>query len=219
MFLSEDKKIMNMKKKYFIPGLAVLSVLAITAGTSSVMAASTSTNSLLDKFKIHQKGQELTDAQKTEMKAKMDAVKSALEAGDYTAWVAAETAINADSPELKNVTSDNFSSYVEKYKERETKMAEQKTKIDAVETALTNSDYNAWVTAQKALDTNSPLLTKVTSDNFNKYAQANNLRKQADSIMKDLGINGAGRGNMGGFGGPGGGHGGMGGERPADAQQ
>jgi len=212
---------MNMKKKYFIPGLAVLSVLAITAGTSSVMAAGTSTNSLLDKFKIHhnQKTQELTDAQKTEMKAKMEAVKSALESGNYTAWVTAETAINADSPELKTVTSDNFSAYVEKYKEREAKMTEQKTKIDAVETALANSDYTAWVTTQKALDANCPLLTKITSDNFSKYVEANNLRKQADSIMKDLGINGAGRGDMGGFGGPEGGHGGMRGEKPADAQQ
>lgn len=151
---------MNMKKKYFIPGLAVLSVLAITAGASSVMAASTTTNSLSNKFKIqhNQERQELTEAQKTEMK----------------------------------------------------------TKIEAVETALTNGDYSAWVTAQKALDENCPALTKITADNFSKYVEANNLRKQADSIMKDLGMNGGGKEGMSGFGM---GHGGPRGGEQVDAQQ
>lgn len=151
---------MSKKKKYFISGLAVLSVLAITAGASSVMAADTSANSLIDKFKIRhgQERQELTDDQKAEIKTKIEAVKSALEAGDYNAWVAAQKAINEDCP----------------------------------------------------------MLDKITSDNFSKYVEANNLRKQADNIMKDLGINDMGRGDMDGLGL---GNGGFGGHRGAGRGQ
>lgn len=81
--------------------------------------------------------------------------------------------------------------------------AEMKAKFDAVKTALESGDYNAWVTAQKAVDENCPLLSKITADNFSKYVEASKLRNQADSIMKDLGIDQPG---MGGFG-PGGHHG------------
>lgn len=71
------------------------------------------------------------------------------------------------------------------------------TKIAAVQAALTASDYNAWVAAEKAINANCPLLTKITANNFGKYVEASNLRAQADTIMKDLGISGPG---MGGFG-------------------
>lgn len=161
-----------MKKKLIISGLAVLSVLAITAAASSVLAADSSVDSSADsqstKVRMHRNMPELTDAQKAEMEAKM---------------------------------------------------AEQKTKMEAVETALTNGDYNAWILAQKAINENCPMLEKITADNFSKYVEANNLRKQADNIMKDLGI-GEGREGMGlgGFGGLNGGHGRMMGEKPVNAK-
>ena len=130
-----------MKKTYLISGIVALTVLVTSAGAiSTVMAADgASTTGFFGKF-LGKQHQVLTDAQKAEMKTKTDAVKAALAANDYKTWVAAEKAVNA----------------------------------------------------------NSPLLTKITADNFSQYVQARNLQKQAEDIMTKLGI---GRGNdMGGFG-------------------
>ncbi|MCX6794603.1 MAG: hypothetical protein NTY31_01195 [Candidatus Falkowbacteria bacterium] len=85
--------------------------------------------------------------------------------------------------------------------EMDAKKAEMDTKMTAVKAALTASDYTAWVAAEKTVNANSPLLTKITVDNFSKYVEANKLRTQADAIMKDLGIDGPGMSQgMGGFG-------------------
>lgn len=70
----------------------------------------------------------------------------------------------------------------------ETKRAEMETKMTAVRAALTASDYSAWVAAEKAIDKDCPMLTKINADNFGKYAEAMKLRLQADAIMKDLGV-------------------------------
>ncbi len=64
----------------------------------------------------------------------------------------------------------------------------------AVQTAITANDYSAWVTA---VGSSSPIASKITKDNFYKLVQAHNLRQQADSLMKELGITqerGQGRG-------------------------
>lgn len=79
----------------------------------------------------------------------------------------------------------------------ETKKAAMEAKFAAVKTALAASDYDAWVTAEKAVNENSPVLTKITADNFSKYVEANNLRAQAEAIMEDLGITGMGMGHDG----------------------
>ncbi len=76
----------------------------------------------------------------------------------------------------------------------EARRTEMETKMTAVKAALTASDYNAWVAAEKAINEDCPMLTKVTADNFSKYAEAMKLRFQADTIMKDLGIDGPGMG-------------------------
>ncbi len=173
-------------------------------------AGSTSTAGFLGRFwgKPHQ---QLTAAQQAEMKTKTDAITATLTSGDYNAWVTAEQAINPNSPILTKVTADNFSTYVQNYKDREAKMAQRKTEMDAVTAALTAGNYTDWVTAEKVINTNSPILTKITADNFSQYVQAYNLQKQADAIFTQLGV---GRGgDMGGFGhgirggfGPGGPH-------------
>lgn len=70
--------------------------------------------------------------------------------------------------------------------------ADRLKRQQAVEAAITNGDYNAWVVA---VGVNNPMLTKITKDNFPKLVEAHNLRKQADSIMTELGIEkGAGQG-------------------------
>jgi len=64
-------------------------------------------------------------------------------------------------------------------------IAAAKAKQQAIISALDANNYTAWVTA---VGTNSPLLTKVTSDKFPQYDQAYQLRKQADAIMTGLGL-------------------------------
>lgn len=119
-----------MKKKYVL-GLAALSVLAIAAGTTTVMAAN-SGNLTSGRGRINARHERnLTETQKTEINTKFEAVRAALAAGDYAAWVKAE----------------------------------------------------------KALNENSPILQKITADNFSKFAEAHRLREQADTIMKELGLN------------------------------
>jgi len=141
-----------MKKKYLISGITALTILISAAGlTSAALASDTGANAnkIFNKF-FGQKGEKpqvLTDAQKTEMQAKLDAVKAALAAGDY----------------------------------------------------------NAWVAAVKAQGKNSQVLEKINSGNFSRYVEANKLREQADSIFKELGVNGCGI-----IGGKSGGHGMMG---------
>lgn len=76
----------------------------------------------------------------------------------------------------------------------EARRAEMETKITAVQAALSASDYNAWVAAEKAIDADCPMLSKITAANFSKYAEAMKLRLQADTIMKDLGVDGPGMG-------------------------
>ncbi len=71
---------------------------------------------------------------------------------------------------------------------------EMEIKRVAVEAALKASDYNAWVAAEKAINENCPLLTKINAGNFAKYAEAMNLRVQANTIIKDLGLEGQGMG-------------------------
>lgn len=68
------------------------------------------------------------------------------------------------------------------------KQTEMKAKFAPIEEAITAGDYNAWVTAQKALDENCPLLAKITKDNFNRYVASFKLRQQAEVIDKELGL-------------------------------
>ena len=72
-----------------------------------------------------------------------------------------------------------------KNKEKENNAFRQQ-KQAAVTAALDANDYNAWVTA---VGTSSPMLGKINQTNFSQYAQAYNLRKQADAILVSLGLN------------------------------
>ena len=64
--------------------------------------------------------------------------------------------------------------------------ADREKRHVAVDSALQAGDYNAWV---QAVGTSSPILTKINATNFPKFVQAYQLRKQADAIMAELGLN------------------------------
>jgi len=118
-----------MNKKIGIFGLAVLTVLALTAGTA--MAATTTKSAKVKAAnqtgnEVRQRPAELTDAQKvemearrSEMKTKMTAVQTAIAAGDYDAWVIAQTALDENCPLLTKITKDNFGRYLESVKLRQ----------------------------------------------------------------------------------------------------
>lgn len=134
-----------------------------------------------------------------------------LASGGVLAANAASNTSTSSSSSTKTASSEavrargNRSELTEAQKtEMEAKRAEMDVKMKTVKTALESGDYNAWVTAEKAINVNSPILTKVTASNFNRFVEAHKLRAQADSIMTELGIDrGEGRGFGGrqGFGG------------------
>lgn len=187
-----------MKKANIIKSVAVLSMLTMVGGgVIAAQAAANNSNGLFGgrgKGKVMEKRADLTAEQKAEMNTKMEAVRTALKNNDYNAWVAAVKAIDANSPQLKEVTATNFADFVAKHAEREAEMTARKTKQEAVKSALANSDYAAWVTAVTAENPDCPLLSKITSSNFASYVQAFKLREQASQIMKDLGVEGEGFG-------------------------
>jgi anti-sigma28 factor (negative regulator of flagellin synthesis) len=191
-------------KNKIIQGAIALSVLSLVGGgIAAAQAASNNSDGFVGLFggghgmgKM-EKRVELTYAQKTEMKTKIEAVKSALESGNYDAWVAATKSINENSPELKKITASNFADYVAKYKERQADMAERQAKMEAVRAAINAGDYNAWVTATKAMDEDCPNLEKINSNNFSRYVEAFKLRDQAQKIFEELGVNGGGVGGEG----------------------
>ncbi|MFH1661736.1 MAG: hypothetical protein ABIA02_01410 [Candidatus Falkowbacteria bacterium] len=71
----------------------------------------------------------------------------------------------------------------------EGKMTEMKAsmeaKKEAMNTALENNDYNAWV---EAVGEDCPMLEKINADNFSRFVEAHNLQEQARAIMEELGI-------------------------------
>lgn len=116
------------KKNNLLKGLLTLAVLGLVSSgalaASTVYAAYGQTDSNAKSFRsergmgigLKQQSVSLTDAQKQEMTAKQEAVRAALDASDYNAWVTAVKAGNANSPVLAKINASNFARYVEAYK-------------------------------------------------------------------------------------------------------
>jgi len=205
------------KKKNLLKGLLTLAVLGLISSgalaASTVSAASSQSSSDSNAQSAHSgrglgKGTKerpapLTDAQKKEMETKRAAVETALEAGDYDAWVTAMKSLDANSKLLSEVTSGNFNSLVTKHKQMKADQAERTAKEKAVSAALEAGSYDSWVAAVKAENSNAPVLAKINASNFARYVEAYKLQGQAHAIMTELGLNqGQGQGmGMGGFGG------------------
>jgi hypothetical protein len=186
-----------MDKKYLSGGAITLSAIVLASlGGASVYAAANSASGLgFGAGKMGQERTQLTETQRAEMDQKFAAVKAAIEANDYEAWVKAEKAMNENSPMLSRITADNFSEYVANYKERQTEMDERQAKRDAAKAAIEDNDYEAWVKAEKAMNENSPALDKINAGNWSKFVEAHKLHTQADSLMQELGLrSGEGRG-------------------------
>lgn len=125
--------------------------------------------------------------------------------------IAAQAASNNANTSTNNLFNGrgNGKNIENRVKLTDEQIADRQTKMDAVRTALTNNDYSAWVAAVTALNANSPLLEKITLSNFTSFVKAHELREEANTIMKELGIEnegigmgmgGQGKGNRGGMG-------------------
>jgi hypothetical protein len=78
--------------------------------------------------------------------------------------------------------------------QRDARSADAQTKFEAVQKALTANDYNAWVAAIKAINPDAPILGKINSTNFSKFAEAHTDIRNARAILEDLGVDGPGYG-------------------------
>lgn len=111
-----DNKI--MKKSYIISGVAALIIFAAAASAVSIASAAGNANGNFGGFwKNRGQNANLTAEQKTakqaEAQTKVDAVRAALNAGDYNAWV---KAVGENAPILKQINVANFNRFVEAYK-------------------------------------------------------------------------------------------------------
>ncbi len=67
----------------------------------------------------------------------------------------------------------------------EERNTEHEARRAAVQEALNNKDYNAWVSA---VGEDCPMLEKINEDNFPRLVEAHELKQQAREIMEELGI-------------------------------
>jgi len=79
--------------------------------------------------------------------------------------------------------------------------AEMQQKMEATRQAIEDNDYQAWA----ELVEGQPVAEIISQDNFAKFVEMHQLRKQAQTIAEELGLNKMGhmgRGFNGEFGGP-----------------
>jgi len=108
----------NNKKSQIALGLMALTIISaigfssatLAAGTGSSGTATSSTTHLIKHVRNNKT--KPTTTQITAMKAKQAAIKAALAANDYNAWV---TAVGTKAPILKKINANNFSQYVQAY--------------------------------------------------------------------------------------------------------
>ncbi len=162
-----------MIKNNLAKGLVAFSVLALVSGSALAALAATDTgiNNLAVKSELS-KNQDYKNIKNPRFKMGQNKLKGQKLTDSEKTSLKAEAALRQQNQSAKRV---------------------------AIDAALKNSDYQAWL---KAVGSNSVLTTKITADNFSKLVEAYKLRQQADVIMKDLGIERMGFGGMG-FGGMG----------------
>jgi len=152
--------------------------------------------------------------------AQMQEMMTAIENNDYTAWKALIDEMPMKGGKFDQVTEDNFAEFAQAHKLRvEGKVAEADTILtkigitpgrnqmtteqrDAIDKAITDNDYEAWVKLMENAPNKAEMLNVITKDNFSTFAKAHLLKQEAktkmeeaDEILTGLGvINGFGKG-------------------------
>jgi len=125
-----------------------------------------------------------------------EAVQTALEDADYAAFQTALAEENIDR--FKNISEEDFAKMVERHAEIGIKKAEMEEYRDAIAAAIEDGGFEKWQTLVSEKNENSPLLEKITADNFDQFAEMHDLQNQAREIGDELGIGGPGVGMIGG---------------------
>lgn len=108
-----------------------------------------------------------------------DAAKTALETGDYAAFV---SAINeqGNSGRLAELTEEEFNLLYERNKERAVQIAAMQETRDAIHNALESGNYDVWYAAVSSLDPVPELAEKITQENFDVYLQLHEAKENKD---------------------------------------
>lgn len=126
-----------------------------------------------------------------------DALKEAVENGDYEGYMAAlEESWQAYKAE---VTEDKFNEIVQRHNEMSQKMAEMQEAREKVQQDLENKDYNAWKEAIGNSPCEAKLAEVITKENFDTFVEMHNAMQSGDfdkakQLAEELGIEGQGLG-------------------------
>lgn len=203
-----------MLNKNTIKGSTLIAAIALIGSASSVLAAND------NNFKLWQKNQppsslntnqrpshrgnmgltlgkikpanfsQLTTAEKEVVRVKMEAVRNTLKTANYQEWVKAVKALSPNAPQLQTVTAANFQDYVNRFQANNENRDLHLTNMATLRTAINNNNYEAWKVAVKKINPDSPLLSKVTAENFSRLVAAHKAGTPAEkqAILKELGV-------------------------------
>ena len=99
-----------------------------------------------------------------------EAVQTALENSDYSAFVEAVAAEN--SARFQNISEENFAKMVERHAEMAEHRAAAEEFRDSIAVAIATGDFDEWKNIVAEKNTDCPLLTKITADNFDEFVEA-----------------------------------------------
>jgi len=130
----------------------------------------------------------ITDA----LGVKNNALFSALQAGDYNAYMAA---LNASDRHfmMQNLTEAQFNERATQFKELESERNVTMQYQTEIQDAIQAKDYTAWYTAETGLEKEFSITSRVTADNFDTYVAMHEAidsgnYTQAKALAQEIGI-------------------------------
>ena len=117
-----------------------------------------------------------------------DEIRSAFEAGDYEAYLAAL------GDTKKAMTEDRFNDMVDRFLERSKDQSAMQAKRQQIEDALDNADFDAWQEAVGSDDHPCKMSEAITEENFDTFVKLHQAREDRDietakKLAEDLGMN------------------------------
>ncbi|GBE56548.1 MAG TPA: hypothetical protein ENH13_02180 [Euryarchaeota archaeon] len=109
-----------------------------------------------------------------------DAMRHALETGDYDAWKTAVTEGGCGEKFAENMSEDRFNALVEKYPEMAEKREAMKETHEQIKAALESGDYDAWQEAISGLEKTPQFAEKITDENFDVFVELHQAKQNGD---------------------------------------
>jgi hypothetical protein len=109
-----------------------------------------------------------------------EAIEEAIEAEDYAAFI--------EATGRDNLTEEKFETMVERHSEMEEKRLEKEANRELIQEAVESGDYETWAILIAEQNPDSPMLEKITADNFSQLQEIHDLREELRVIEEDLGI-------------------------------